>query len=65
MRRKSAALVIGLVMVGTLFTASPASASTCAVFDPELEAIVCDTVVNPTMRIVCTVINKLGIDCFA
>jgi hypothetical protein len=65
MRKKLVGLALCLGMAGSLFGAAPASASTCAVWDPDVEAIVCDTVVTPAMGAVCFVINKLKLDCFA
>lgn len=66
MSRSLRRLGLVLVMAGSLFPlAAPAHASTCKVSDPDLEYVVCDTVVEPTMRVVCTVVNKAKLDCFA
>jgi hypothetical protein len=47
--------IIRLLLVGGMVIglAAPAQAATCAVYDPDLEYVVCDTVVMPVLRVVC------------
>jgi hypothetical protein len=65
-KRWAARVIVGMALVGALVPVGGiAQASTCQVADPTLDFVVCDTVVNPTTRIVCRVVNKVGIDCLA
>lgn len=64
MRERIAGIVIGIGVLGALVPASPAAASDCSVRDPRIDNIVCDTVVEPVLGVVCVVLDKVKLDCF-
>jgi hypothetical protein len=58
--RLKVAIVAAVAAFGIVPLASPAQASTCAVFDPTLEYVVCDVVYTPVVGTVCGALEKWG-----
>jgi len=50
-------LVVGAMTAGMVLPAAPASAGTCQVANPEIDAVVCGTYLT-VMRTACTVVEK-------
>jgi hypothetical protein len=66
MKSKAFRLLAVAAFVGGMFgAATPAQASTCVAADPTVDYVLCDTVYNPTMRVVCTVVDKALGSCLA
>lgn len=55
-------LVTAAMTAGMVFPAVPASASTCEVANPEIDAVVCGTYFK-VMRVVCGPLEKIGGGC--
>lgn len=55
-------VVIAGMTAGLVFPAAPAGASTCAVANPELDAVVCGAYFT-VMRVACAPLEKLGGGC--
>ena len=58
--RLKVAIVAAVAALGIIPMASPAQASTCAVYDPELEYVVCDLIYKPVVGTACGLLSKWG-----
>ena len=66
MKKWATRVIVSMALVGALIpVGGVAQASTCAVSNPTLDYVVCDTVYRPVTRVVCTAVRDFGLDCLA
>ena len=55
-------VAVAAFAVGMVGSAAPAQATTCAMSDPTLDHVFCDTVYNPVVGTACRAVSKVA-DC--